>query len=201
MYSFPNGPPNNAEDVQVYGNTLLQSNYNCTALQTYNYATNIYFHDNDFSSFVTNSSVYFSSTLNNPQYGGQCALVDINNNYLSPLYDLVGVTKYVNYGSGSRFEVVNGFHAGTVYALTDTNASQIPAGAQIIVYNNNTSGSNVPVYLNSALTGVPIIVASGQTFVASWTNGAWVNYSGATNSPPANPAIQVSAASLPFGIS
>jgi hypothetical protein len=188
IVELANGPPNNAEAVQVYSNTLLRTTGNTIALQTYNWSTNIHFFNNDFS-HITNGYVTFSSG----SYGGQYVLVDTNNLYYSPIYDSTGKTNYISYANGSRFEVIYPFHAGTVYALTDTNANQIPAGAQILILNSNTSSASIPVYLNSALTRGPINVASGQTFIASWTNGVWMSPS------IVQPIILTGATKLPNG--
>jgi hypothetical protein len=87
---------------------------------TYGWTTNVHFFNNDFFSNVTNGSVGFSSG----SYGGQYGLIGTNNLYYSPIYDLTGQTNYISYANGSRFKVIYAFNAATVYALTDTNASQ-----------------------------------------------------------------------------
>ena len=176
------------EDVQVYGNSLTMTNGGgAHCLMTYGWTTNVHFFNNDFFSNVTNGSVGFSSG----SYGGQYGLIGTNNLYYSPIYDLTGQTNYISYANGSRFKVIYAFNAATVYALTDTNASQIPPGAQILIQNDNSSSNSIPVYLNSALTSGPIIVPYGQMMVASWTNGVWAN-----NAPP---VIQVTPGSMSYG--
>jgi len=193
-------PTNNGaiEDVQVYGNTLTQPDHTVFFLQTYGWTTNIHLLNNDCSSFAENPNVPASVNIISGLYGSPFALIDTNNLYYISIYDNTGITNYISYANGSRFEIVYAFHAGTVYALTDTNANQIPPGAQILIQNDNWSSNSIPVYLNSALTSGPINVPFGQTLVASWTNGAWVNVSSTTN-PLVNPAIRVSAPSLPLG--
>jgi len=171
--------PTNAygiEGVQVYGNTLTQPNHMVFFLKTYGWTTNIHFFSNDCSSFAgvqTNPVV-----VNSGFYGSPFSLIDTNNLYYIDIYDNVGITNYISYANGSRFEVVYPFQAGTVYALTDTNASQIPPGAQILIQNDNSSSNSIPVYLNSALTRGPVSVGYGQSLTATWSHGIW-----ATNVP------------------
>jgi len=169
MVELGSQAPNDARSVQVFGNILILTNGFTMALQTYGWSTNIHYFSNDFSSKVTKGFVRFASGT----HGGQYALVDTNNLYYSPIYDLTGKTNYVTYAAGSRFEVIYPFHKGTVYALSDSDSNQIPPGAQIIVINHNSSSAPIPVYLNSALTGAAAILGSNQTLRASWTNGAW----------------------------
>ena len=186
-------PTNNyaIEDVAVYGNILKQPNHVVMFLQTYGWTTNIHFFSNDCSSFMGNGStpVKIISGL----YGSPFALIDTNNLYYITIQDLTGITNYISYANGSRFEVIAQFVPGTVYALTDTNSSQIPPGAQILVVNNITTNftyqtTSFPLYLNSALTSGPVNVASGQTLTAVWTNGFWMVYSSqpVILSPPVN---------------
>jgi hypothetical protein len=118
-------------------------------------------------------------------------LDSINNIYFSSICDLNGVTNGISYANGSRFEVIYSFHAGTVYALVDTNASQIPPGAQILIQNDNSSSATIPVYLNSALTIGPVNVPSGQSLVAMWTNGVWMSLSPNGPTPPTNVRVIV----------
>jgi len=160
---------NRVEDVQVYSNTLTTTSYNCQPVTTYDWSTNVHFFNNDFFSNVTNSVIHFSSGA----YGGQCALVDTNNLYYSTIRDSTATTNYINYATGSRYKATGSFYAGTIYALTDTNASQIPPGAQILIENDNTSSASIPVYLNSALSSGPVTVPSGLSRTFQWINGAW----------------------------
>jgi hypothetical protein len=185
---------NKTEAVEVYGNTLIKSNSPsaANALAAYTYCTNVYFHDNDFLSQVSLKNVRFASG----NRGNQFARVSTNNLYWSQIYDLTGKTNYISYANGSRFQIIYGFHAGTVYALCDTNASQIPPGAQMLIVNSNSSSASIPVYLNSALTGSPVTIASAQTQTFYWTNGVWANIASATNAPA---VIQVTPGSISCG--
>jgi hypothetical protein len=171
--------PNRVEAVQVYGNSLTQLGNSTMAVQTFGWSTNVHLSNNDFSK-VTNSVIHFSSGI----FGAQYALVDTNNLYYTPISDPTGITNSISYANGSRFQVVNPFHSGTVYALVDTHASQMPVGAKIQLYNNNSSSATVPVYLSSSLQGSPVTVASGQTVTFFWQdwNGTW-----STNNKPPPP--------------
>ena len=171
---------NKTEALEVYDNTLIQSNSGSAvlALSCYTYATNVWFHNNDFRTKVELGFVTFSSG----NRGDPFALVDTNNFYYTKIYDLTGITNAISYANGSRFEVIYAFHPGTVYALTDTNASQIPRGAQMLIQNENSSSNSIPIYLNSALTRGPVSVDYGQTLITSWTNGVWAVHS---SQPPA----------------
>jgi len=136
----------------VYGNTLKQPNHMVFFLQTYGWTTNIHFFNNDCSSFTSDPRTFASVAVNSGLYGSPFSLIDTNNLYYIYIYDNVGITNYISYANGSRFMVVYPFQAGTVYALTDTNASQIPPGAQILIQNATWNSNSIPVYLNSALT-------------------------------------------------
>jgi hypothetical protein len=168
---------NRIEGVQIYGNHLTNTPNGTVAVKNYGWTTNIIFYNNDFSC-ATNGSVTVSSGL----YGSQYILAETNNLYYTTISDSVGTTNDISYANGSRFKIINPFHSGTVYALVDTNASQIPRGAQILIQNDNTSSASVPVYLNSALTRGPVTVPSGLSRSFQWTNGVWIDVVG----PPSN---------------
>lgn len=162
--------PNRVESVQVYGNKLTRHFGGTAALQTYGWTTNIHFFNNDFHSDVSNTPcISWSSGTSGAQY----ASVDLNNLCYSPIYDLVGKTNFISYAKGAKFEVLYPFHAGTVYALVDTNASQMPEGAQILIYNKNTSLVSVPLYLDSGLKMGPVMVPSGQAVTVYWKGSVW----------------------------
>lgn len=175
--------PVRVESVSVYGNTVAaDSGFNAPpiALVTYGWTTNVSYFSNDFSA-VTNgtSTVNFTSGAR----GASFVLVPTNNLYYTAVYDGTGKTNYISYKNGSRFKVIYPFHPGTVYALTDTNASQIPLGAQMLIQNDNWSSNSIPVYLDSALTRGPVSVDYGQSLTAFWTNGWWTIYSSQTQVP------------------
>jgi hypothetical protein len=174
------GPPNNAEAVRVYGNTMtLSPGITTLALQTYGWATNIHFFSNDFSHITTGDNVTFSSGAG----GAQFALVDINNLYATYAQDWAGITNMLDYAGGSEYQTGH-TSANTAYVLQDSDGAQIPPGAEIFLDNSQNSLS-YPVYLNSAKTRGPVTVPSGQTATFQWTNGVW--QSAAIVQPPLAP--------------
>jgi len=66
----------------------------------------------------------------------------------------------------------------------------------MLIVNSNSSSASIPVYLNSALTGSPVTIASAQTQTFYWTNGVWANIASATNAPA---VIQVTPGSISCG--
>jgi hypothetical protein len=121
--------------------------------------------------------------------GAQYVLVDANNLYYSPIGAYSVTTNYISYANGSRYEIVPyGYTAGAAFALTDNDSNQIPPGAQILIQNDQTHITNsIPVYLNSAASGSPVIIPSGVMASFSWLNGAWaVSSQPVALSPPTN---------------
>jgi hypothetical protein len=173
--------PARVEAVQMYGNSLTEASPNSTpnAVRTYGWATNIHLFNNNFTN-LPSGNVVCSSGI----YGAPYALVDTNNSYYSTIYNFTGTTNPISYANGSRFEIIYGFTPRSAYALVDTNASQMPVGAKIQLYNNNTSSATVPVYTSSSLQGSPVMVASGQTVTFFWQDwdGTW-----STNNKPPPP--------------
>jgi hypothetical protein len=173
---------NRVEDVQLYGNSLTQTApATPNVVRTYGWSTNVSLYNNDFTNVSCGSATCISGV-----YGGQYALIKTNNLYFTEIYDLTGKTNSISYGNGSRFEVIYGFHQGTVYSLVDTNATQMPAGAMIELYNNNTSSAAVPVYLNCALTRGPVMVSGGQTATFYWNQFSRVWSTNTVPDPPSN---------------
>jgi hypothetical protein len=178
--------PNRVEDVHVYGNSLTPTPDGSIFLQNYGWVTNVNFSSNSVALGTDPSNGKCRASFSSGAYGGQYALVDVNNLYYSPIYNFGG-TKSISYGSGSRFEIVYAYVAGSAYALSDTNASQIPPGAQILIQNDNTSSASIPVYLNSAASGSPVIIPGGGVASFSWLNGAWaISSQPVILSPPVN---------------
>lgn len=155
----------------VISNAVGNEDHGTALLTTYGYATNIYISGNVFSGFP-NDTVSSSSGAR----GGQYALITTNNTYWSRLYDLTANTNVISYANGPRRNIIYRYCSGTKYALMNTNSSQIPAGAQISIKNSTTeygAGTTVPVYLNSALTGIPVMIPKGEVAAFSWNRGAW----------------------------
>jgi hypothetical protein len=158
--------PARVESVQVYSNNWV-GNGGPTFCGVYGWVTNIHFFNNICS--VTNG---FCNLFSGAQ-GAQCVLVPTNNIYWTGVRDIIGQTNSLSYTNGSRFQIWYTALPQTAYALSDADSNQIPAGAQMAIFNNNYNSTPMPVFLNSARTRGPVIVTNGQTQTFSWTNGAW----------------------------
>ncbi len=156
------------ESVSVYGNVLTQPNHSVTLLQTYGWTTNIHFWSNDCS------TIPGSIAVSSGNYGSIYSLMDTNNRYNTCMYDYAGITNYISYGTGSMYAVIYAWNPKSVYALQDSDALQIPPGAEMVISNatSNPAGT-FPVYLNSALSRGPLNLTNGQSVAFQWTNGAW----------------------------
>jgi hypothetical protein len=172
---------NRVENVRVFQNTIAGTQI---LLVAYNWHRDVQFYSNTVATVSDPSNGERRATITSGAYGAEFALVDVNNLYYKPIYDLTGTTNFISYGGGSRYQVVYPFTSRTRYVLTTTNASQIPDGAQILIQNNNLSGAAVPVYLNSAMTAGPVSIPPGGSRTFSWTNGVWLSLSPII--PPAN---------------
>jgi hypothetical protein len=174
--------PYRVENVQVYGNT---SSWMTQFLQNYGgFYTNVHFFSNSVAIGFDPGDGKNRASFASGAGGAQYVWVDINNLYYSPIYNFGG-TKSISYGSGSRYEIIYGYTAGSAYALSDSDSNQIPPGAQILIQNDNTSSASIPVYLNSACTRGPVIIPAAQAQTFSWANGGWAISSQPVNlSPP-----------------
>ncbi len=184
-------PPNDITHVRVYNNSIIElSGGKPYALINNGYATDFQYYSNSFS-VSTNTSMILSQGSSVP-----FVLINTNNLYYYRLDDLPNYsytgTNYISYATGPNY-VFDGFAtAGLTFALVDTNASEIPTGAQIQIFNNNNNVASVRVYLSSSLYGSSVIIPRGQTDLFYWlawnhtwsTNGALV--SGPLLDPPAN---------------
>jgi hypothetical protein len=185
MYGGGSTSANRIESVKIYDNTLNTSANNATFLQTYSWTTNVLVSNNVWT--VTGGSF---GTLSTYAGNAQDLLVQTNNIYYSGLNSYMSSprTNQVNYSSGSRFEIYQYFAAnsGGAYALVDTNASQIPVGAQILIYNDTSDKTNVPIYLNSGATGSPVMLPYGQTALFYWQDWASAWSTNPAPPPPTN---------------
>ena len=184
--------PARVEDVQVFSNNISGGGDNGQALLINygGYYTNVHFSYNIVETNSDPGNGNRRATVSSGAGRVTYVLVDTNNLYYSPIYDLSGITNIISYSSGSRFEIIYGFYPGTVWSLQDTNSSQMPLGAMIQLYNNNSHSSNETVYLNSSLSGTPVTVAGGQTalfYWLSWKN-AWSTNGAILSGPPLPPA-------------
>ena len=132
------------------------------------------------------------------EYGQPLVLMQTNNYYWTPTWGMANTTNFINYAKGSRFQLIYKLQSNAVFALTDTNAATIPAGAQILIWNttlnqdNSTGTNSVQVYLDSSATGQSVSVPDQAVTVFNWNGSAWktnaVNSSNsATNSATLSP--------------
>jgi len=177
---------NRAESVEICSNTINGG----TVILDASWTTNVTFHHNVAGGGNGGGIIAGSG-------GAQYILIQTNNLYWTRIRDThgSGITNYIDYSSGNRWQIWYAILPHTAYALVDTDASLIPPGAQMIISNGAYGAPSIPLYLDSALTVGPISVATGQTIVLNWNGSAWV-----TNGTPSGaPAITVAPASLPFG--
>lgn len=160
----PTGP-NRVEAVQLFHNSSSNSPTE-TLLVCYDWSTNVHFYAN---SFTTNASVAVTSGL----YGAEFAKMDLSNDYWTGLAANGGGTNYISYANGSRYRINTSYNPNTKFALVTTNASQIPSGSAMLIQNNNTSGTNAVVYVDSAMSRAELIPASeSKTFY--WSGSQWL---------------------------
>lgn len=160
--------PERVVAVDFYHNTIQRADDSVMALQAYNWCADVHFFSNDFSGVVPGVS------FNSGNYGSPFVTVDLNNNYFTLKSIDSGNTNYLSYAGGSRYQLTGSSGVGTKYALVTTNANQIPAGAQILILNNNTSSAAVPVYLNSELTGNSVSIPAGESQTFAWSDFEWL---------------------------
>jgi hypothetical protein len=167
------GPTNRdrVENVQIYGNTIISSKGGLF-LDAGGWAKNIHVYSNDFGGVPDGQAMTFRSGGR----GSSFALVELDNNYWKRI-NMNGNggirTNYVSYGQGSRWLLTYRSATNAIVCLVDTNYSQIPPGAQMLLTNATRTAGSVPIYLNSAMTREPVMLDGGQTLTACWTNGEW----------------------------
>jgi hypothetical protein len=127
-----------------------------------------------------------ASVQNDPVGSGPFPLVSTNNIY----YTYTGgttanTTNNLDYANGSRY-YINGTYTGatTKYRLLTSDASQIPNGAQMYIYNGNSSSAPVTFILNAG-NNSQATVSEGLALGVTWGSGQW-NLTVVTNSitPP-----------------
>ncbi len=163
--------PQRVVNVNVYNNTLANPDHAVSLLLTYGWSTNVHFWSNNCSQTRTGGV-----NVNSGANGNIYSLIDTNNLYYTLLNGNAGVTTYLSYRTGSKYSIaITGPNA---VVLQDSDASQIPVGAQMVIANNTAyPASAFPVYLNSAMTSGPVTLPVGQSAAFFWTNGVWMSAS------------------------
>jgi hypothetical protein len=186
ILEIPSYPPNDVTDVQIFNNNVVdtKSGLVTAILGFYGYGTGIKYYSNictavSSGGFAVQQNVTFCPYV----------LIQTNNLYSYPMTILPNYkwngTNYISYATGGSYTLSGGnLTSGITFALVDTNASLIPVGAQIKIYNSNSIPLSVPVYLSSSLSGSPLILKNGQTATFFWQDwaGAW-----STNNRPPPP--------------
>lgn len=169
------GGANRVEGVRVFSNVVTTTSGTLTPqLLTCNgWSRDVVFSDNQFIQTGATTDGTWRARVTSGAFGSTCATIELNNLYYSPVYDLTGTNNHLSYAGGSRYEIIYAAQPASKWALVTTNASQIPSGAQILIQNNNTSGTNAVVFLNSDMTQGPVIVPHGRAATFRWTNGGW----------------------------
>ena len=132
------------------------------------WTTNITFNNNDCSQFINDPIYAVTAGFGNPY-----PFVSTNNLYWNAV-GATGATNAVTYSHGSRFNVNINPTANTILYLDDTNASSMPAGAQILFTNSSYTHLSLPIYPSSNLSIAPVMLPYGQTTNFYWhSNGTW----------------------------
>jgi hypothetical protein len=185
-------------DVMVDSNYIASASaYNgqCYLMYDYGTTTNYFIRGNNCSPLLS-QTVYTVSGVG----GSPFALVGTNNIYWTYVTTTANAANALDYVNGSRFYISGPFTGSTTkYALTTTDASQIPPGAVLLVANGNSSSASIPIYLNTALTSGPITVPAGQVLAAMWTNNAWVQVPTGSGANVGAAIMQVTPGSVNFG--
>lgn len=174
--------PQRIEDVMVVGNVIYSTNSpgSVGVVVDYNWAKNVYFYSNSAS-----GQDWYS--LNSGAYGSPYVNFGTNNNIWGfPLFDnpdKPSRTNGVSYGQGSLFHLGSAY-TNSVFYVSDSDSNQIPAGAQIVINSTCNNGFASPLYLNSAVSGVPLMVTNGQTVVLNWSGSQWTADNSSTKLPP-----------------
>ena len=112
-----------------------------------------------------------NAPLNSMPIGGQYFFDDPSDDFPPNLnYGSAGTSNIITYALGMRHQLWTSL-TNAVFVLDDTQPQRIPPGAQLAILN--TSAFPVPVYLSTAMTGVPIMLPKGSTATCDWNNAAW----------------------------
>jgi hypothetical protein len=169
--------PNRTVDVRFFGNNIMGRSDNGAVNIGGGGMGDVLVYSNSVTTMNDGINGNNRAQFTSGGAGSMFALVDVNNLYWTPMYDLSGKTNFFSYANGSKFQVVYKYHAGTVYALTDTNGAQISIGAQMMIWNttqDNGEGTTFPLYLNSKLTGIPLMVVGGEKVLVRWNGSKWI---------------------------
>jgi hypothetical protein len=173
------------ENVWFTNNTSTAGSI--TAFEDYGWSTNVVFQNNYFGGDCTNGYPIFATEA----AGAPCIQIPTNNIYWSGLRDPGGTTNILSYANGSRYQIWYSLAKNSVWALSVADSNQIPVGAQIMLDNENWSGTTANLYLNDSMTMGPIPIPSGQAPAFTWDGARWI--------PSGTPIIQASSGSVSLG--
>jgi hypothetical protein len=162
--------PNRCESIYISNNVITNSPFNTNSsanLLTAYWNKNV---------FVTSNLVVNMPNGNNiTAQSGYLAngafydYVGINNSYYTQESDMSGTSNIFSYIMGSRYNFTAAQNATTI-GLQNSDASQIPPSAQILI--TNTSTKTIPVYPNGTVTGTAFSLAPSAYVVEDWNAGA-----------------------------
>ena len=159
--------PRRSESVIASGNVLGNPDFGVTLFQDGGWSTNVVLSGNNCSQFNNlQNSVLVQSAAGGVPY----AAIGLDNQYFTQVQSPVAVTNVLSYGNGSRY-YANNSAPGSAWVIQNSDASQIPFGAQ--VYFVNLNSFSIPFYLNS-VNGGQTMIASGGSVTAAWQNNQWV---------------------------
>ena len=152
------------------------------------FGTNMFLFNNYATNTGWNSAVYGNLS------SGQWYYDDLADNF--PYFPTGGTgTNVISYFSGAR-QLCQPSSTGVAFAIDDNSPAKIPPGARMIV-SNTTYTATLLTSTTNINSVTPITMAPGYAATFQWTNGVWVNISGATNAA-ANPVIQVTPGSIAY---
>ena len=180
LFGAAPGPTNGwlIENVVISNNVLADVSVRPTPiiLTTYGWVTNILFVNNNF--LPSDSNPDGGASLSSGAFGAQYVTMETNTIYWNPVRHGGGPTTNIfSYGGGPWHQTALTV-PGDVFVLKDSDSSQIPPGAQMVLDNTTNVGGNngiYTIYLNSAMTRSQM-TTNGQINVFNWMPGfGWTN--------------------------
>jgi len=179
---------NSVMNASISNNVFISSNPNGFQLITSygGWTRNISFTGNDCSQLI-NYPVYVTTAASGNPY----PFVSTNNLYWFeiPVNGALGFTVQITYKSGSRYELIYPYSTNMVISLDDTNAIEMPAGAQMLFTNSTSNGKVVPIFPSANTNIAPIMLPYRQTVIFFWQ--PWASAWSTNNKPPPPTSVRL----------